>query len=80
MSFMQDCSIFVKCVHCVAKVKNPNDVILKEILPNFVYLACWLCTVGINNKFIFCVRSTKPFHEVCRFIITTQSHSMEQQL
>ena len=53
MSFMQDSSIFVKCVHCVAKVKNPDDVILKEILLNFVYLACWLCTVGINNKFIF---------------------------
>ena len=80
MSFMQDSSIFVKCVHSVAKVKNPDDVILKEILLNFVYLACWLCTVGINNKFIFCVRSMKPFHKVCRFIITTQSHSMEQQL
>ena len=40
MSFMQDSSIFVKCVHCVAKVKNPDDVILKEISPNFVYLAC----------------------------------------
>ena len=54
----------MKCVHCVAKVKNPDDVILKEILPNFVYLACWLCTVGINNKFIFCVRCMKPFHEI----------------
>ena len=31
MSFMQESSIFVKCVHCVAKVKNPDDVILKEI-------------------------------------------------
>ena len=64
MSFMQDSSIFVKWVHCVAKVKNPDDVILKEILPNFAYLAFWLCTVGINNKFIFCVRSMKPFHEI----------------
>ena len=35
MSFMQDSSIFVTCVHCVAKVKNPDDVILKEILAEF---------------------------------------------
>ena len=39
---MQDSSIFVKCVHCVAKVKNPDYVITSEGNIAEYHLSCLL--------------------------------------